>query len=212
MDRPIIILGAGGHAKVVLDALLQQGVHILGIVDHDVARIGEKILGVSIIGDDAHVLQYDTKKIYLVNGLGSIGSTKVRRELFIKFKGRGYNFATIIHSSAIIAKDVQLQEGTQVMAGAVLQTGSIIGENSIINTRVAIDHDCVIGSHAHISPGATICGGVTVGMGTHIGAGATIIQEIKVESGCIIGAGSLVIRDVTTNSIAYGNPAKEVKR
>lgn len=211
MDRPVVVLGAGGHAKVIIDILLHQGVSILGIVVHDRTKIGEKFLGVPIIGNDADVLQYSTQSIYLVNALGSIGSTEVRRMLFIKFKTQGYNFATVVHSSAIIAADVQMKEGTQVMAGAVIQTGCIIGENSIVNTRASIDHDCLIGSDVHISPGVTICGGVIVGAGTHIGAGTTLIQEIKVASNCIIGAGSVVIRNISANRVAFGNPAKEVR-
>ncbi len=210
MSRPVVVLGAGGHAKVVLDILLNQDVRVIGIADYDVTNIGKKILGVPIISNDADVLQYPSQSIYLVNALGSIGSTKARRELFIKFKNQGYNFATVVHSSAMIAADVQMKEGTQVMAGAVIQTGSIIGENSIVNTKASIDHDCLIGCHAHISPGVTVCGGVVVGTGTHIGAGATIIQEIKIGSHCIIGAGSLVIRNVSENKVAFGHPAKEV--
>lgn len=210
MDKPVIVLGAGGHAKVVLDILISQSAKIIGIVDSDFNKIGTKILGISVIGDDSIVEQYPTQSIYLVNGLGSIGSTKAREALFIKFKKCGYDFATIIHKSAVIASDVELKEGTQVFAGAVIQTGTIIGHNSIINTKTSIDHDCHIEPHVHISPGVTICGNVIIGERTHIGAGTTIIQGIKIGTNAIIGAGSVVLRDQAENTMAFGVPAKEV--
>lgn len=210
MDKPVIVLGAGGHAKVLIDALIKQGATIVGIVDSDCKKNGRQILDVDIIGDDATVLRYSKDKIYLVNGIGSVGSTRLREKIFMKFISQGYRFPVVVHPSAIIANDVEILEGAQVMAGVVIQTGAVIGQNTIVNTKASIDHDCIIKSHVHISPGVTICGGVSVGKGTHVGAGTTIIQGVEIGTNTIVGAGSLVLKNVADNKKIYGNPAKEV--
>ncbi len=212
MDKPVIVIGAGGHAKVVISALQNQGATILGIVDAAVAKKEEAILGVAVIGDDDAVLQYGKEEIFLVNGIGSIASTQLRRNVFLKFKEWGYRFMVLIHPAATIAADVELREGSQVMAGAVIETGTVIGVNAIVNTGATVNHDCLVGEHAHLAPGVTLCGGVMIDEGVHIGAGATVIQNINVGANAVLGAGSLVIRDVTKNTVSYGNPAKEVKK
>lgn len=210
MDKPVIVLGAGGHAKVVIDALLQQGVDVVGIVDSDSNKVSNQILGINVIGDDDTVFRYPKDEIYLVNGIGSVGSATRRKSVFMKFKSQGYRFIVVIHPSAIIGSDVDIQEGAQIMAGAVIQSGAVIGINTIVNTRASIDHDCIIQSHVHISPGAIICGGVSVGEETHVGAGATVIQGVRIGVNTVVGAGSLVLKDVAGNKVIYGNPAKEV--
>lgn len=210
MDKPVIVLGAGGHAKVVIDVLIKQGATILGIVDSDSSKIGNQILGVNIIGNDDSVLLYSKDEICLVNGIGSVGSTRLRKNIFMEFKSQGYKFATISHPTAIIGKDVIIAEGSQIMAGVIIQPGVVIGENTIINTKASIDHDCTIHSHAHISPGVTICGGVLVGEGTHIGASTTVIQGVEIGANVVVGAGSLVLKNVTDNKVIYGSPVKEV--
>jgi len=210
MNLPAIVLGAGGHAKVLVDALRGLGTDIRGIVDADPAKHGQTLLDVPIIGDDRTVLASPTDSVLLVNGLGTVRASLQRRQIYESFKSKGYQFATVVHGSAIVAPDVTLGEGAQVMAGAVIQTGCRLGENTIVNTRAAIDHDCAIGSHAHISPGATLCGNVAVGEGTHIGAGATVIQGIRIGRNCTVAAGALVIRDIGDDVIVAGAPAREM--
>jgi len=204
---PIIVIGAGGHAKVLLDTLLNQEQGIIGIVDKEISTLEKELLGIRIIGTDDFVLHYQTEKILLVNGIGSIKNTSIRKYIYDQFKEKGYSFANVIHSSAIIAKDVTLSEGVQVMAGGIIQTGSTIGPNTIINTRSSIDHDCKIGAHVHIAPGVIISGGVEIGDGVHIGTGAVLIQGIKIGSNSLVGAGSVVIRDVIAETTVIGVPA-----
>jgi sugar O-acyltransferase (sialic acid O-acetyltransferase NeuD family) len=211
-DTAIIILGAGGHAKVLIDTLLAVSAIIAGIVDPDPALAGIKILGVPLLGGDDVVNEYSPSEIQLVNGLGSVGLPVNRQQLFQRFKEMGYNFATVVHPSAIVASDVVLCEGAQVMAGVVIQPGSQIGINSIINTRASVDHDCIIGAHVHIAPGVTLSGGVTVGACSHIGTGATVIQGISIGAESTIGAGSLVLKDVAPRITVVGVPANMVKR
>lgn len=211
MKLPVIIIGGGGHAKVLIDALLLNKVIILGIVDSDLSQKGNSILGISVIGDDDVVFKYEPGKIQLVNGIGSVGLPIKRQRVFDKFKGMGFTFASVIHPSAVIASDAEVREGAQIMAGAIIQLGSRIGKNSIVNTKASVDHDCIIGDHVHIAPGVTISGGVRVGNGVHIGTGAIVIQGINIADGSLIGAGSLVLKDVSKNAKVKGAPSEEVK-
>lgn len=206
MNLPIIILGAGGHAKVLIAALLAKSTNILGLTDPSGSI--DTLLGIPIIGNDDAVLKYSPDKVRLVNGMGSINITTKRRELYETFKRSGYSFAEVIHPSAIVAQDVELSEGVQVMAGAIVQPGSKIGENSLVNTKAAIDHDCLIGSHVHIAPGVTLSGCVQVGDGVHMGVGTVVIQGIRIGKKCLIGAGSVVINDILDEQKVFGVPAK----
>lgn len=209
MSLPVIILGAGGHAKVLIDALLASSVVIVGIVDPDPALMGTTILGVSVLGGDDVVDEYPPSEIQLVNGLGSVGLPVKRQQIFERFKSMSYYFATIVHPSAVVASNVVLGEGAQVMAGAVIQPDSRIGINSVINTRASVDHDCIIGDHVHIAPGVTLSGGAAVGAGSHIGTGATLIQGISIGRGCQVAAGAVVIRNIIEGTKVRGVPARE---
>jgi UDP-perosamine 4-acetyltransferase len=210
MSLPLIVLGAGGHARVLVDALLGAGLPVRGLTDADPAKTGSAVLGLPVLGGDEEVLALAPEAVLLVNGIGSVRVSASRRKLFEDFKKRGYFFERVIHPSAIVAPDAVLAEGAQIMAGAVLQTGCRIGENAIINTRAAVDHDCVIGSHVHISPGVTLCGNVEVGEGSHIGAGATVIQGVRIGRNCMVAAGAVVIRDIPDGATVAGLPAKEM--
>ncbi|WP_027937104.1 acetyltransferase [Anaeroarcus burkinensis] len=208
----IIVLGAGGHAKVVIEALRYQGATIIGIVDNEPSKRKTEILNIPVIGNDDTILQYNPDEIFLVNGVGSIGQSEVRKRIFINFKQYGYHFLNVIHPAAVVAENVEIREGVQVMAGAVIQTGTYIGENCIINTHASVDHDCRIGAHCHIAPGTTLCGATVVGEASHIGAGATVIQNIHIGSNSVVGAGAVVLKDFPSSSIVYGVPAKEMQR
>lgn len=194
---------------MLIDALRLQPIELLGITDSDPNKKGRLVLGVPVLGGDEEVMQYPVGKIHLVNGIGSVRANPLRRQLFEHFKSKGYQFASVVHPSAIIAGDVALSEGAQVMAGAVIQAGCHIGVNTVINTGSVVDHDCHIGDHAHISPGVTLSGGVRVGENTHIGTGATVIQGIQIGRNSLVAAGAVVIRDVPDDATVAGVPAKE---
>lgn len=211
MSLPIIVLGAGGHARVLIDALRSRSAVVLGIAEADHDKHGQMLFDIPIIGDEGAVLSFAGDSVHLVNGIGTVRVSLLRRRLYDSFKSKGYCFATVVHASAVVAPNVVLAEGAQIMAGAVLQTGCRIGENAIINTRVAVDHDCVIGNHVHVSPGATLCGDVVVGDGSHVGAGSTVIQGIRIGRDSMVAAGAVVIRDVPDNATVAGVPAREIK-
>lgn len=211
IKKPVIILGAGGHSKVLINALQRQSANIIGITDPDPSKIGENILGVPVIGTDDVISKHNQESIYLVNGIGMIDNNQRRHDIFYSFKNRGYSFTSVIHDSAVISADAVISEGVQIMAGAVIQPGCKVGSNSIINSRACIDHDSIIGVHVHIAPGVTISGGVQIGDGTLIGIGATIIQGINVGAYAIVAAGAVVVHNIPDRAKVIGVPAKVVK-
>jgi UDP-perosamine 4-acetyltransferase len=187
-DRPIIVLGAGGHARVLIDALQLINAEIIGITAPEHCNPNDP----PYLGDDNAILTYAYSDILLVNGMGSLPGNNRRQEIFKQFHKLGYHFCSVIHPSATIASNVKIAEGVQIMAGAIIQPGVDIGQNSIINTGATIDHDCKIGEDVHIAPGSTLCGDITVGNRVHIGCGTTIIQNISIASDMQLAAGSLI--------------------
>ncbi len=208
LDKPVIIIGAGGHAKVLFDCLRLQGVKVLGMLDKEGAENGNSNL--PIIGDDSAISAYPSDTVELVNGLGSVGNMNLRTSIFSKFKNLGYCFRNVIHPSAVIAHDCELGEGVQVLAGAVINTGTKIGANTILNTGAIVDHECIVGSHVHIAPGCTLSGGIHIGDGTHVGTGATIIQGINIGSHALVAAGAVVVKNVPDGKKVMGVPARIV--
>lgn len=204
-DAPIVVLGGGGHARVLIDALRLGGREILGVA---APTQGALPADIEYLGTDDAVLGYDASAIQLVNGVGSVGNPGLRERLFVAFTDRGYRFACVRHPSAVVAGDVEVGEGAQLMAGAVVQTGSRLGRNVIVNTRASVDHDCFLGEHVHVAPGATLSGGVTVAERCHIGAGAIVLQNIEIGADSVVGAGAVVVRDVPAHSVVMGIPAR----
>ena len=204
---PVIVLGGGGHARVIVDILLACRRTVIGFVD----QVPDKppLYGVRQLGDFAQIAAgYGPDKVQLANGIGSISTPGARLDWYVYFKDRNYEFAPCIHPGSIVSPHAEVAEGGQVMAGAVLQPGAVVGENALINTRASIDHDCRLGAHVHIAPGATLSGEVIVGERTHIGAGAVVIQCMQIGSDCIVGAGAVVVRDVPSGMTVKGVPAK----
>ena len=199
MIRKTLVLGAGGHAKVVAEVLHLTGVVIDGFVTPDM-KVGSDFFHATIIGCDDDVLESRSDEIMLFNGIGSLPNNTLRWRVAEKMRGYGYTFGNVAHPSSTVAQDVIVDEGVQVMAGAVIQPDTSIGRDTIINTGALIDHDCMIGEQCHIAPGVSCSGGVVIGDGCHIGTGAVITQGVTVGSGCVIAAGSVVYRDLSDYS------------
>lgn len=207
MNKPLLILGAGGHGRVLAQTLRMNGFEVSGFIDPGLER-GTTVLGYPVLGDDSLLSDF-VGKADLVNGIGSLpGNAVARRAVFEKAKSLGFYFQAVIHASAIIAEEVILEEGVQIMAGTVLQTGALIGMNSIVNTSASIDHDAQIGHHCHIGPGAVLCGGVSVSEGVTVGAGSTIIQGMTLGRFSAVAAGAVVTEPVPEYALVAGVPAK----
>ena len=206
---PVIVIGGGGHAKVLISTLIPQRRKVLGFVDPEETK--SKILSIARLGGDEEIERYDVGEIRLVNGVGSARSTALRKKIYEEFRRRGYEFASIVHPSAVIAGDVEMADGVQIMAGVVVQSGSRLGANCIVNTRSVVDHDCEIGAHVHIAPGAVLSGNVRIGDEAHIGTGAVLIQGVAVGAMSVIGAGAVVIGDVPDGVTVVGNPGRVIR-
>lgn len=203
MSKPVIILGSGGHARVLLDMLRRLHIQIVGVTDPQ--RIsGSEWQGCMVLGGDAVVTSYSRREVELVNGIGSLpGDAGLRVKLFDRFNADGYRFKTLVDPLAFIGEGVDLMPGVQVMAGVIIQAGTQIAVNSIVNSGAIVEHDCRIGCHVHIAPGAVLSGGVEVGDHVHIGTGAAVIQGIHIGAHSVIGAGSVVTRNVDSRQIVY---------
>ncbi|MBN1405322.1 MAG: acetyltransferase [Candidatus Omnitrophica bacterium] len=198
MKNKIILIGGGGHCKVVIDAIDLSGkFDIYGIVDPALKK-DSKVLGVTVIGKDDILPDIFKKVKYAFITVGSIGNCEIRKKIYSNLNKIGFKLPVIAHPKSVIAKDViaNIGEGTFIAAGAIVNPGIVIGKNAIINTKASVDHDCTIGDFVHIAPGVTLSGVVKVGNETHIGTGANIIQCVAIGKNCIIGAGITVRKDM----------------
>jgi UDP-perosamine 4-acetyltransferase len=203
IDRPVIILGGGGHATVILSLLQSLNAKVIGFTNLE--KSVSLLNAVSFLGDDSIILKYNSKDIFLALGIGSLTNNSARQDTYEKFLNFGYEFPPIVHSSAIVDSTCNLSSGAQIMAGVILQPHVEIGENSIINTGATIDHHSKIGRHSHIAPRSTICGQVNIGESSFVGAGSTIINNINIGNRAIVGAGCTVIQDVEEDGLALGH-------
>jgi len=192
--KKIIMIGAGGHAKVILDIANITNIEISYIVDVKKKLDVEFSSFKHIITDDYIKNEILPNQCFLINALGVVpGNNKLlRSSIYNDYKKKGYKFLKAIHPKAIISNDTIIQEGVNIMAGTVIQPGSLIKENSIINTGVLVDHECIIGRDVHIAPGAILCGNVKIGDRAFIGAGTKIMPNVFVPEDAVINAGSLL--------------------
>ena len=207
--KQVILLGAGGHAAVIIDILkaqIQAGAafEIKGLLDDSNKT---EWMGYPVLGPISSALSFhDEKTVFII----AIGNNFVRQ--VIQREYTELNFITAIHPSAMIGSDVLIEAGTVVMPRAIINTNSKIGRHVIINSGAIVEHDNVIEDYVHLSPNATLCGTVKVGRLTHIGANATVIQGISVGEKSVIGAGATVIREIPSSVMAVGTPAKVLQK
>lgn len=201
----IWILGAGGHAKVVIEAIREASAfEISGILDDNSARHGQTVRGVPIV--DAMTPEAISKH-GVKHAVIAIGDNRTRARIATELTGL-VSWPVIVHSRAIVDSAVQLAEGTVVCAGAVVQPDTRVGRHAILNTACSVDHDCVVGNFAHVAPGVHIAGGVIVGEGTLVGIGSSVIPGRSIGAWSIVGAGAVVVADIPHRSVATGVPAR----
>jgi len=212
MKEKILLIGAGGHCKVVLDVLSSHKEYeVVGIVDFK-DKVGSKVLGIPVIGTDSdmpRLFKAGIKNCFI--SVGSIGNPQPRMKLCNIAKKIGFASPNLISSQAVISISVILGHGNYIAPGTIVNAGARIGNHCIINTGAIIEHDCMIGDFVHVSPGAILNGNVKVADCAHIGAGSTVIQNLEVGFNAIVGAGSVVIKNVRKNTVVYGNPCRERK-
>jgi sugar O-acyltransferase (sialic acid O-acetyltransferase NeuD family) len=207
----IVIIGAGGHGKVVLDILRHdRRINIVGFIDDNRHSHGQLIDGVPVLGDTGMLEKLVTAH-HITGAIVAVGDNQARSKIFSRLKDMGIKIENAIHPGAIIARDVTFGEGVVVASGVKINTGTKIGNDVIINTGVIIDHDIVIEDHVHLSPGVKISGGVNIKRYSHIGLGVTIFSRINIGENVTIGGGAVVLEDIPDNVTAVGLPAKIIK-
>jgi len=206
----VVGIGAGGHAKVVIDILRQMGGYeTVSLVDRDQNLQGSDVSGVRVYGDDNSLPElYDQGIREAFIGVGAIGDPEARIRVYESARRHGFRIVRAIHPTAVVAASAEIGDGPTIMANAIINPYARLGDNVIVNTRAVVEHDCVIGAHAHIAPGAVLSGSVIVGRGAHIGAGATVKQGLTIGAGAIVGAGAVVVRDVPAGVTVVGIPAE----
>ncbi|MFC2125940.1 acetyltransferase [Bacteroidota bacterium] len=196
----MLIYGASGHAKVIIDCLRANNERILTVFDDDPAK---KTFEDLVVINKYDPSIYPEEKLIL-----AIGNNKIRKELSPKIK---HSFGFVHHPSSLVHPDIEISCGSAIFHGCIIQSGSSVGKHVIINTKASVDHDCILEDFIHIGPGATLCGGITIGEGTLIGAGSVIIPNISIGKWCTIAAGSVVTKDVPDHALVAGNPARAIK-
>ncbi len=196
----IVIIGAGGHAKVVADVARSAGY----VVECFVANDKKEHCGLRVL-----TFEEFSKSPFRVAALG-IGDNIARKKVYGELKAKEIEFLPLIHASAVISRSVQISEAVVVMPLCVINADAKIEIGAIINSGVIIEHDCIIGEFAHVSPNAALAGGASVGEYSHVGIGASVIQNIKIGKNSRIGAGAAVIRDVADDVTVAGVPAGEL--
>lgn len=208
--RPVLLMGAGGHASVVAAALLASGRKIAGCIALVPPKPGQ-LSGIPYLGSDDVLTSINPSETDIAIAVGSTRASRLRGEMYDKIAALGFRFATVIHPSAVVDSTARIGQGAQVMAGAIVQVNAVIGENAIINSGAVIEHDCILERHVHAASGAILAGQVTVGEGSHIGAGAVVLQGRTLGRHVTVGAGACVISDIGEGATAVGIPAKEIR-
>lgn len=207
---PLLIWGAGGHAKVVADVARASGWVIRGFLDDTPARTGELFYGSSLVGSSSVLFHAEAERAVAV--FVAIGCNAIRARCVIAAQEAGYSVPVLIHPSAVVSETAEIGAGTVVMAGSVVQADTRIGRGGIINTGASVDHDGHLGEFVHVAPGARLTGEVVVGDQTLIGTGAVVIPRCRIGRMCIVGAGAVVVTDVMDGMTVVGVPAEPHKR
>ena len=203
--KKLLILGAGGQGKVVLDlALTCEEWDEISFLDG--GKIGEEVLGYPVIGD---FREYEVLKGQYTHAIAAVGNNELRLRLTEELQETGYEVPVFIHPSAVVSQFSSIEIGTIIMPQAVVNVSVQVGKACIVNTAVIIEHDCQVGNGVHLSPSATLGGTVSVGDKSWICLGAKVVNNITIGERVTVGAGAVVINDIEDEILVVGVPAKE---
>ena len=210
----VVGIGAGGHAKVVMDILrFQTGCEITAFLDRNPHLWGKEVMGVPVMGNDDLLSRlYAEGSRHAFVGVGAVSNTRPRRRLYEQASALGFDFVTAIHPRATVAATVTIGAGVTIMAGAVVNPDARLGVNVIVNSGAIVEHDCLVGDHAHIATGAKLASTVAIGEGAHVGIGAAIRQCVRIGRNAVVGAGAVVVHDVDDGVVVVGVPARVIRR
>lgn len=203
--RPIVVLGAGGHAAVVIDACRALGRAVAGLLAPEPER-GLEVLGAPLLGDDG--LLRDSAFVERHDFHLGVAEVPLRVRLARVLEQSGAGAASLCHPAASVSPQAELDAGCFVAAGAVVGPRARLGRHVVVNTAASVDHDCVVGAGSHVGPGARLCGFVRCGEAVLVGAGACVVPSLTLGDGCRVGAGAAVIGDVAAGTTVVGVPAR----
>ncbi len=211
--RPrLVIWGASGHALVVADIVrLGDRYDVVGFLDSvSPGRQGQPFAGKTVLGGQEQLAALRRQGVDSL--IVAVGDCQARLSLAALAQAVGFSLAVAVHPAAIVARDVEIGAGTVVAAGCAINPGTRIGANVIVNTGAIVDHECVVEDGVHLGPGVHLAGRVSIGRGTWLGIGTTVSDKVRIGAGSVVGAGSLVLRDIPDGVVAYGVPARTVRK
>ena len=208
MTTPIVVLGAGGHAKVVIELIRSQGRYeIAALLDADVTP--REVLGLPVSGGDDRLAELHAAGI--IHAFVALGGNRLRLKVAERVRALGFTLVNAISPAAVVSPSARLGVGVAIMAGAVINAETRIDDLAIVNTGACIDHDCILGEACHVAPGAALAGGVRVGALAFLGVGTAAIPGVRIGAGTTIGAASCVVTDIPPGVLALGTPARTVR-
>lgn len=207
MSRRVLVIGAGGHAKVVIEALQAAGFAPGGLIDAEATP--RTVLGVAVLGDDAALAGLRAE---FGAAVVALGDNRARERVGAALRGLGYALPPVVHPAAFVSPSATVGEGAVVMARAVVGTLARVGALAIVNTGAIVEHDCGIGAAAHVAPGVTLAGSVTVGARALVGAGSVVRPGVSIGADAVVGAGAAVVGDVPAGACWAGVPARALRR
>lgn len=202
----VVVLGAGGHAKVVIATLHEAGYKVTTLLDDDKEKVGNEIFHVPVAGGVDRLKDYG-----FCQALIALGDNQKRELIALFFKGC-CDWITAVHPMAVVHESVKIGKGTIVFAGTVIQPDTSIGNHVIINTGATVDHDCRIGNFVHLAPGVHLAGNVSIGDGAFLGIGTSVVPGKTIGEKAVVGAGSLVINDIPSFTKVAGVPARPIRK
>ena len=207
-NKKVLVWGAGGHGKVVVDALIAGGEwEVVGILDDDEKKAGTEVLGVKVFSLEGGVAEV-AKRLDCGRVAAAIADNYVRFKIFQQVRRAGLELVKVIHPSAHVSRFVQMGEGVTILAGATVNPGTTMEDNVCVNTSASVDHDDYLEMSCHIFPNATVTGGVRIKQFVHVGSGAVIAPNLTLERYSYVGAGAVVLANVPEGAVAFGVPAK----
>lgn len=202
----VLVYGAGGHGRVVLDAALRvPALRVVGVLDDDASRCGERVLGVEILGNALILSESKYRSCHVVV---AIGDPAAREAAAARVVASGLGFVAVVHPTAFLGHGASIGEGAMILPMAVVHTEATVCPHAIINTGAIVEHDCVVGEFSHISPGVCLGGAVHVGRAAHVGIGACVLPGVRIGEAAVVGAGAAVVDDVAPHTIVVGVPAR----
>ena len=206
-------VGAGGHAKVVLECIkAQSDIEVVGLLDANPEMKGKKVLGVPVLGGDELLSKLFSEGVrHAFIGVGGVGDNTPRRKVFELLKKHGFTLLSPVHSSSVVSPSASLGEAACLCAGSIVAAGARVGNNVIVNSGAVVEHDCELNDHVHVASGAVLAGGVVVGEGAHVGAGATVKQGVRIGRNALVAMGAAVDNDhAVTGSQQIGDLAIQI--